>query len=64
MIGRKLKVTVWDREYEVSVFKDPDKKTVWFASCDYNGHHIEVKDRSEGAAIKRWHEAARYRGNG
>ena len=37
-------------------------KSVWIAAGDYMDERIEVKDRSESAAIRRWAEAARYRG--
>jgi hypothetical protein len=37
-------------------------KSVWIAVGDYMGERLEAKDRSESTAIKRWVEAARYRG--
>jgi hypothetical protein len=47
-----------------SVVCCPDQmsKTVWIAVGDYMGQRIETKGSSRGAAIKRWTEAARYRG--
>jgi hypothetical protein len=35
-------------------------KTVWVASGDYKGATITVQVQTEGAAIKRWREAAQY----
>lgn len=56
------KVQVWGRTYEVSVYRK--SKSVCVATGDYEGQSITVQDRSEGSAIKRWREAATYRGNG
>jgi hypothetical protein len=56
------RVTVWDRIYTVDVHKT--SKSVWRAVGEYEGEHIETQDRSETTALKRWREAARYRGNG
>ena len=55
-------VSVWGKQYEVAV--DQLSKSVWRAVGNYEGHSIETKDRSESTALKRWQEAARYRGNG
>ena len=49
------------KPYEISVYRK--SKSVWIAVGDYMGVTITVQDRSEGAAIKRWREAAEYRGN-
>jgi hypothetical protein len=54
-------VTVWDRQYEVSVYQK--SKSVWVAVGDYEGQRIEVKGRSQSQAISSWREAARYKGN-
>ena len=54
-------VIVWGEPHVISV--DRKSKSVWFAVGDYKGESIRVEDRSEGAAIKRWREAATYRGN-
>ena len=54
-------VSVWGKEYQVSV--DQLSKTVYRAVGDYEGERIETKDRTESTALKRWCEAARYRGN-
>lgn len=56
----KHKVAVWSRTYEVEV--DQRSKTVFIASGDYEGKFIQTKDQSPGAALKRWREAATYRG--
>jgi hypothetical protein len=55
-------VKVWNIDSEVSVSQL--SKSVWRATGTYHGEVIETKDRSEGAALKRWREAAQYRGNG
>ena len=57
-------VIVWGKSYTVSVYKDCAYKSVWHAVGDYEGRSIRTKDRSESAALKRWREAANYRGNG
>jgi len=54
-------VTVWGKTYEVTVSQQ--SKTVWRADGDYGGESISVTDRSQSTALKRWMEAARYRGN-
>lgn len=57
----KHRVEVWSRNYEVHV--DQRSKTVWVASGDYEGQTITVTDRTPTSALKRWREAARYKGN-
>jgi hypothetical protein len=54
-------VIVWGKPQVVSV--DRKSKSVWIAVGDYMGEPIAVQDRSEGAALKRWREAATYKGN-
>ncbi len=54
-------VEVWGKSY--SVFTRQKSKSVWIAVGYYMGKTIEVKDRSKATAIKRWQEAARYKGN-
>jgi len=54
-------VEVWGTRYPVSV--DQRSKSVWVAVGDYMGERIETKGKSESTALKRWGEAARYRGN-
>ena len=56
------KVNVWGEPHEVETYQK--SKSVWVASGEYMGKPITVQDRSEGSAIKRWHEAATYAGNG
>ena len=58
----KHTVLVWDKPQEVTVYQK--SKSVWIAVGEYMGKRIETKDSSEGAAVKRWREAAQYRGNG
>ena len=55
-------VSVWGKDCTVTVHRKHN--TVWVASGEYKGTTITVEDRTEGAAIKRWREAAEYRGNG
>ena len=54
-------VKVWDKEYEISV--QQKSKSVWVAVGQYMGESLRVEDRSQGSAIKRWCEGARYKGN-
>jgi hypothetical protein len=56
---RKLKVSVWGKPHEITLY--PTSKTVWIAVGDYMGERIEVKGQTEGAAVKSWIVAARYR---
>jgi hypothetical protein len=55
-------VIVWSEPHTIEVYRK--YKTVWIAFGDYKGTTITVQDQSEGSAIKRWREAAQYRGNG
>jgi hypothetical protein len=59
---REHSVTVWGHRYPVSVYQK--SKSVWVASGEYMGESISVQDRSAGTALKRWREAATYKGNG
>ena len=54
-------VEVWGKPHKVTVHQK--SKSVWVASGEYMGKHIEVKDRSASTAIAQWKEAARYKGN-
>jgi len=56
----KQRTKVWDRIYEVEVVQQ--SKSVWIAVGAYEDHQIRVQDRTPGAALKRWSEAARFRG--
>jgi hypothetical protein len=62
MIGaeREHKVIVWGHPFTVTVYQK--SKSVWIAVGTYLGERIESKDRSEGSALMRWKEAARYKG--
>lgn len=62
MQGGEHSVEVWGQRYPVSVYQE--SKSVWHAVGDYMGQTIRTKDRSAGTALKRWREAARYKGNG
>jgi hypothetical protein len=52
---------VWEKNYDVTVHQR--SKSVWIAVGDYMGERLETKDSSASTALKRWQEAARYRGN-
>ncbi|WP_167392201.1 hypothetical protein [Mesorhizobium sophorae] len=53
-------VEVWGKKVEVSVYQK--SKTVWEAVGDYMGESIRTTDRTRSTALKRWKEAARYKG--
>ncbi len=57
---RQRSVKVWGQDVPVEVFQR--SKSVWVAVGRYMNQHIETKDRTPGAAMKRWAEAARSRG--
>jgi hypothetical protein len=52
---------VWSESCTIDVCRK--HKTVWVASGDYKGATITVQVQTEGAAIKRWREAAQYLDN-
>ncbi len=54
-------VEVWGKSY--TVYTRQRTKSVWIAVGAYMGKMIEVKDRSEATAIKKWQDAARFKGN-
>ena len=54
-------VEVWGKSY--TVITHQKSKSVWIAVGEYLDKRIEVEDRSKATAIKRWREAARYKGN-
>ena len=56
------RVIVWGEPQMITVHRK--SKSVYEAVGDYMGATIRVKDQSEGAAINRWHEAAKSKGNG
>ncbi len=55
-------VLVHGKPHDVEVYQK--SKTVWIAVGDCMGERLETKDSSSGAALKRWKEAAEYKGNG
>jgi hypothetical protein len=57
----KHTVIVWSESCTIDVCRK--HKTVWVASGDYKGATITVQVQTEGAAIKRWREAAQYLDN-
>ena len=52
---------VWDKPHTITVYQK--SKSVWEAVGEYMDQRISVTDRSESIAVKRWKEAARYKGN-
>lgn len=60
-MSREHTVKVWDKPHVVAVSRK--SKTVWIAVGEYMGATVEVKGTSENAALKRWREAATYRGS-
>ncbi len=60
-MNRQHTVYVWEKPQVISVYQK--SKTVWIAAGEYMGKPIEVKGRSKSSAIKRWLEAARFKGN-
>jgi hypothetical protein len=59
--GETFVVKVWDKPHAINVYHK--SKTVWAAVGEYLGKQIEVTGPTQGSAIRRWIEAARYRGN-
>jgi hypothetical protein len=55
----EVTVSVWERPHKVAVRQE--LKSKWVASGECMGQIITVSDRTRGAAIKRWREAATYR---
>jgi hypothetical protein len=53
-------VSVWGSNCEVTV--EQQSKSVWVASGDYMGVLLSTKDRTAATALKRWQEAAAYKG--
>lgn len=60
-VERERTVYVWDKPHKITIHHK--SRTIWIARGEYRGKLIEVKDRSEGSAVRAWIEAARYRGN-
>ena len=56
---QRRKVSVWGELYEVTVYPQSES---WVAIGGYRGEEIAVLDRSDGAAVKSWSEAARDKG--
>jgi hypothetical protein len=56
---RKRKVSVLGELHEVNVYRQSE--SVWIAIGDYMGQTITVHEKSDGAAVKSWSEAARHR---
>ena len=54
-------VRVWDKPYTVTTYQKT--KSVWIAVGEYMGETIQTKGRTKGAAVKRWKERARFKGN-
>jgi hypothetical protein len=54
------KVVVWGKMHTVTV--EQKSRTVWIAVGNCLGEQIRAQDRSRGAALKRWIEAATHNG--
>jgi len=59
--GIRIPVIVWDKVIEIVVYQR--SKSVWIASGDYMGEHLETKGASHSSAAAHWREAARYKAN-
>ena len=55
------RVKIWGSVCDVETYQKT--KSTWVAVGTYMGQHLETKDRTESTALKRWCEAAKYRGN-
>ena len=53
-------VEVWGKRVSVTVYQK--SKSVWEAVGQYMDETIRTTDRSESTALKRWQEAAKYKG--
>ena len=53
-------VTVWGERYELTVQNDANG--LWIAAGTYKHQKVEVKDKSENAALTRWQNMARMMG--
>ena len=53
-------VEVWGNRTEITVDQDANK--LWVATGVYKKQKIEVKDKTEVAALNRWQMAARQKG--
>ena len=60
MSEREHMVIVWGQPQSVMVHQK--SKHVWQAVGEYAGGTIRVQDRSAGAAINHWREAATFKG--
>jgi hypothetical protein len=56
----KRTVEVWGDRYEITVQQDANN--LWVATGVCKKQKIEVKDKTEIAALKRWQVAARQKG--
>ncbi len=54
-------VKVWGKPHVVNVYQK--SKSVWIAVGEYRGEVVEVRGRSESAAVAQWRRAAEYKGN-
>jgi hypothetical protein len=54
-------VKVWNRPHTVTVHQK--SKSVWVAVGDYMDETIRTEDGAETSALRRWKEAATYKGN-
>jgi hypothetical protein len=60
-------VEVWGKPHVILVYPKSRgfwrPRSVWIAAGNYLGESIEVTASSEGSAIERWRDIARYRRN-
>lgn len=61
VMEREITVQVWGKSAQVTVYQK--SKSVWIATGEYLGQHVQVQGRSAGSAAKLWAETARYRTN-
>jgi hypothetical protein len=55
-------VKIWDKPRTVTT--DRISRSVWRAADVYMDERHSTQDKTEGAAVKRWCEWVRYKGNG
>lgn len=58
-----MKHTVKISDVDYTLNTTQESPTTWTAGGDYKGNTLYVRDRSEAAAIKRWSDTARAKGN-
>jgi hypothetical protein len=59
-VTQQRTVEVWGERYDLIVSQDANG--LWVATGTYKRQKIEVKDKTEAAALKRWEAAGRAKG--